>query len=113
MQTEVPQCQQDAEREHAVGGEDRGRPGPRAQEVADVPAPWLDVRVVGSELGTASAIKMCTASYYKGRVALAAHALLTAEAHGVTYVVLDDLGDLLLSIVPPGEAEATADAVAA
>ena len=69
--------------------------GPRAQEVADVPAPWLDVRVVGPELGTASAVKMCTASYYKGRAALAAQALLTAQAHGVTDVVLDDLGDLL------------------
>lgn len=31
--------------------------GPRAQEVADVPAPWLDVRVAGPALGTASAIK--------------------------------------------------------
>jgi 3-hydroxyisobutyrate dehydrogenase-like beta-hydroxyacid dehydrogenase len=69
--------------------------GPRAQEVADVPAPWLDVRVVGPELGTASAVKMCTASYYKGRAALAAQALLTAQQHGVTDVVLDDLGDLL------------------
>lgn len=69
--------------------------GPRAQEVAEIPAPWLDVRVVGGELGTASAIKMCTASYYKGRMALAAQALLTARAHGVIDVVLDDLGDLL------------------
>lgn len=69
--------------------------GPRAQEVADVPAPWLDVRVVGPELGTASAVKMCTASYYKGRNALAAQALLTAQALGVTELVLDDLGDLL------------------
>jgi 3-hydroxyisobutyrate dehydrogenase-like beta-hydroxyacid dehydrogenase len=69
--------------------------GARAQEVAAVPAPWLDVRVVGSQVGTASAIKMCTASYYKGRTALAAQALLTAQAHGVTDLVLDDLGDLL------------------
>jgi 3-hydroxyisobutyrate dehydrogenase-like beta-hydroxyacid dehydrogenase len=69
--------------------------GPRAGEVAQVPAPWLDVRVVGPALGTASAVKMCTASYYKGRAALAAHALLTAQEHGVTDVVLDDLGALL------------------
>lgn len=69
--------------------------GPRAQEVAEVPAPWLDVRVVGPEVGTASAIKMCTASYYKGRTALAAQALLTAQEHGVQEVVLDDLGDLI------------------
>jgi 3-hydroxyisobutyrate dehydrogenase-like beta-hydroxyacid dehydrogenase len=69
--------------------------GPRAAEVAAVPVPWLDVRVVGGDIGTASAIKMCTASYYKGRNALAAQALLTAEALGVSEVVLDDLGDLL------------------
>jgi hypothetical protein len=69
--------------------------GPRAEEVAGVPAPWLDVRVVGPQIGTASAIKMCTASYYKGRAALAAQALLTAQELEVTDVVLDDLGDLL------------------
>jgi 3-hydroxyisobutyrate dehydrogenase-like beta-hydroxyacid dehydrogenase len=71
--------------------------GPRAEEVAAVPAPWLDVRVVGPDVGTASAIKMCTASYYKGRTALAAQALLTAQQLGVADVVLDDLGDLLPS----------------
>lgn len=65
--------------------------GPRAEEVAAVPAPWLDVRVVGPELGTASAVKMCTASYYKGEKALVAQALLTADAHGVSEIVLDDL----------------------
>lgn len=69
--------------------------GPRAAEAAGVPAPWLDVRVVGAELGTASAVKMCTAAFYKGRNALAAQALLTAGALGVTELVLDDLGDLL------------------
>ena len=69
--------------------------GPRAEEVAAVPAPWLDVQVVGPEVGTASAVKMCTASYYKGRAALAAQALLTAAEHGVTDLVLDDLGDRL------------------
>lgn len=69
--------------------------GPAAEAVAGVPAPWLDVRVVGPDVGTASAIKMCTASYYKGRTALAAQALLTAQELGVTERVLDDLGDLL------------------
>ena len=66
--------------------------GARAQEVAGVPAPWLDGRVVGTEVGTAAAVKMCTASYYKGEKALIAQALLTADAHGVGDVVLDDLG---------------------
>ena len=48
---------------------------------------------VGDEVGTASAVKMCTASVYKGSVALLTQALLTARANGVLDVVLDDLGE--------------------
>ncbi len=50
-------------------------------------------RGVGDEVGLASAVKMCTASMYKGSTAVLAHALLTAHAHGVLPQVLDDLGD--------------------
>jgi 3-hydroxyisobutyrate dehydrogenase-like beta-hydroxyacid dehydrogenase len=53
----------------------------------------LEARVVGEEVGLASAVKMCTAAMYKGSTALLAHALLTARAHGVLPQVLDDLGD--------------------
>lgn len=67
--------------------------GPRAREPAADAPPWLDLRVVGDEIGLASAVKMCTASMYKGSTALLAHALLTAHAHGVLPQVLDDLGD--------------------
>jgi 3-hydroxyisobutyrate dehydrogenase-like beta-hydroxyacid dehydrogenase len=67
--------------------------GRRAAELAELGAPMLDVRVVGSEIGTASAVKMCTASLYKGTVALLAEALLTARSHDVVDVVLDDLRD--------------------
>ena len=49
--------------------------------------------VVGDEVGLASAVKMCTASVYKGRVALLAQALGTAHAHGVVEHVLEDLVD--------------------
>ena len=67
--------------------------GPSAEAVAaDAPA-WLDARVVGGEVGLASAVKMCTASMYKGSTAVLAHALLTAHAHGVLPQVLDDLHD--------------------
>jgi 3-hydroxyisobutyrate dehydrogenase-like beta-hydroxyacid dehydrogenase len=59
---------------------------------ASAPA-WLDPRLVGDEVGRASAVKMCTASMYKGSSALLAHALLTAHTHGVLPQVLDDLGD--------------------
>jgi 3-hydroxyisobutyrate dehydrogenase-like beta-hydroxyacid dehydrogenase len=65
--------------------------GLRADELAAVPAPGLDVRVVGEALGLASAVKMSTASVYKGTVALLAHALLAAHRNGVLEHVLDDL----------------------
>ena len=67
--------------------------GSRAGELAEAAPAWLDARVVGGEVGVASAVKMCTASVYKGHVALLAHALSTAAAHGVLPYVLDDLHD--------------------
>ena len=65
--------------------------GPRTAEVAAFEVPG--VRWVGLEggLGAASAAKMCTASVRKGHQALLAHALLTAEHHGVLETVLADL----------------------
>ena len=67
--------------------------GPRADLLAGLPAAGLRTRVVGEGVGTASAVKMCTASVYKGTTALWAQALETAHAHGVLDVVLDDLGE--------------------
>lgn len=67
--------------------------GARAPELSEAAPAWLDVRVVGAEVGLASAVKMCTASVYKGHTALLAHALLTAHANGVLAEVLDDLHD--------------------
>lgn len=65
--------------------------GPRAAEIATLGVPG--VRWVGIEggIGAASAAKMCTASVRKGHEALLAHALLTAEHHGVLDTVLADL----------------------
>jgi 3-hydroxyisobutyrate dehydrogenase-like beta-hydroxyacid dehydrogenase len=65
--------------------------GPRAAEVAALPFARLDVRVLGARVGTASALKMCTASVYKGTTALVLRALSTAHAHGVAEDVLADL----------------------
>ena len=65
--------------------------GPRASEVAALPLDGVERVVVGQAVGLASAVKMCTASVYKGRVALLAQALRTAHAHGVVEHVLDDL----------------------
>ena len=67
--------------------------GPRAPELTEVAPAWLDVRAVGAEVGLASAVKMCTASVYKGYTALLTHALVTAHANGVLAEVLDDLHD--------------------
>ncbi|HXH87492.1 MAG TPA: DUF1932 domain-containing protein [Gaiellaceae bacterium] len=65
--------------------------GARANEVAALVGPGIDARVVGPEVGSASAVKMSTSSVYKGTVGLLAHALLAARANGVLPHVLDDL----------------------
>jgi 3-hydroxyisobutyrate dehydrogenase-like beta-hydroxyacid dehydrogenase len=65
--------------------------GERAPELAALPFDGVERVVVGATVGLASAVKMCTASVYKGRVALLAQALRTAAAHGVVEHVLDDL----------------------
>jgi 3-hydroxyisobutyrate dehydrogenase-like beta-hydroxyacid dehydrogenase len=64
--------------------------GPRARELAALPFDGVETIVVG-DVGAASAVKMSTASVYKGSAALLAHALLAAEWHGVLDHVLDDL----------------------
>ncbi len=68
--------------------------GARAAAVAELPFAGVDLIRVGDEVGTASAVKMCTASVYKGSVALLTQALLTARANGVLEPVLADLGEL-------------------
>jgi 3-hydroxyisobutyrate dehydrogenase-like beta-hydroxyacid dehydrogenase len=66
--------------------------GPRADEVAGLPLEGVERIVVGPEVGSASAVKMSTASVYKGSTALLAQALLAAHANGVLEHVLADLG---------------------
>jgi 3-hydroxyisobutyrate dehydrogenase-like beta-hydroxyacid dehydrogenase len=67
--------------------------GPRAGEIAALP--WRDVRpiLLPGPAGQASALKMCTASVYKGVTAVVAQAIRTANHYGVLHEVLDDLGD--------------------
>jgi 3-hydroxyisobutyrate dehydrogenase-like beta-hydroxyacid dehydrogenase len=67
--------------------------GPSAQRLADRDAPNVDARVVGDRPGLASAVKMCTASVYKGFTALLTQAMLTARAHDCVDVVLADLAE--------------------
>jgi 3-hydroxyisobutyrate dehydrogenase-like beta-hydroxyacid dehydrogenase len=65
--------------------------GPRAVEIASLPFDGVDGIVVGPEIGSASAVKMSTASVYKGSAALLTQALLAAHANGVVEHVLTDL----------------------
>jgi 3-hydroxyisobutyrate dehydrogenase-like beta-hydroxyacid dehydrogenase len=65
--------------------------GSRAHELAALPFDGVERVVVGDAVGLASAVKMCTASVYKGRVALLTQALRTAQRYGVVEHVLYDL----------------------
>ncbi|MEU4164301.1 DUF1932 domain-containing protein [Actinoplanes sp. NPDC026670] len=67
--------------------------GPRAAEVADLR--WTHARpvVVGERVGAASAVKMSTASVYKGLMGLMTQAVRAAAAHGVLEPVMADLGE--------------------
>jgi 3-hydroxyisobutyrate dehydrogenase-like beta-hydroxyacid dehydrogenase len=65
--------------------------GPRAAEVAALPLEGVERVVVSGVVGAASAVKMCTASVYKGHVAVLAQALRTAHTHGVVDHVVADL----------------------
>jgi hypothetical protein len=66
--------------------------GPRASVVADLPVgPGLRAVVVGNSIGQASAVKMCTASMYKGITGLLLQALATAQYNEVLQWVQDDL----------------------
>lgn len=67
--------------------------GGRADVLATLQADGIRTRVVGDEIGTASAVKMCTASVYKGTTAIWAQALQTAHALGVLDIVLADLAE--------------------
>jgi 3-hydroxyisobutyrate dehydrogenase-like beta-hydroxyacid dehydrogenase len=58
--------------------------GEHAEEVAGLSSHGLDVRVVGSEVGQASALKMCYAALTKGLTALATELHVAAEASGMS-----------------------------
>ncbi|HZO62368.1 MAG TPA: DUF1932 domain-containing protein [Gaiellaceae bacterium] len=67
--------------------------GPRADEVAALPFDGVAVVVAGDRIGAASAVKMSTASVYKGSAAVLAQALRAAGHYGVLDHVLADLGE--------------------
>ena len=58
--------------------------GEHAQEIASCfEAGPLEIKVIGTEIGKASALKMCYAAYSKGTTALLAAVLATSESLGV------------------------------
>lgn len=65
--------------------------GSRAREIAALPFDGVDRIVVGEAVGAASAVKMSTASVYKGGTAILLQALRAAHANGVLEHVLADL----------------------
>jgi 3-hydroxyisobutyrate dehydrogenase-like beta-hydroxyacid dehydrogenase len=65
--------------------------GRRAGEIAELPFDGVERIVVGPAVGSASAVKMSTASVYKGSSALLLQALLAAHENGVLEHVLTDL----------------------
>ncbi|MFI5896934.1 NAD(P)-binding domain-containing protein [Actinoplanes sp. NPDC051513] len=67
--------------------------GPRAIEVADLSWTHATPIVVGDGIGAASAVKMSTASVYKGLMGLMTQAIRAASAHGVLEPVMADLGE--------------------
>src|SRR5262245_27949557 len=67
--------------------------GPRADEVAGLAWRQVTPVVVGDRIGTASAVKMCTASVYKGLSGLMTQALRAAKHYDVAEHVLSDLAE--------------------
>lgn len=64
--------------------------GPRADDVTPYFAAGpLDTQVLGTEIGKASALKMCYAAHNKGSIALLAATLATADALGVRGALFD------------------------
>jgi len=68
-------------------------PAGATARVAALAWPHVDRVIVGGAVGAASAVKMCTASVYKGVTAVLTQALRTAGRHGVADHVLADLAD--------------------
>jgi 3-hydroxyisobutyrate dehydrogenase-like beta-hydroxyacid dehydrogenase len=79
--------------------------GPRAASFVGLPWRGVQPILVGPKIGSASAVKMSTASVYKGLTGLYAQAMRSADHYGVLDTVL---ADLLESELDPVRAVAVA-----
>lgn len=68
--------------------------GPQSQELAQLNAYGLDLRVLGPSIGQASGLKMCFASLTKGFTALATEALVAGTALGLQEALVDEFRSL-------------------
>jgi 3-hydroxyisobutyrate dehydrogenase-like beta-hydroxyacid dehydrogenase len=68
--------------------------GTQASEIAQLQAYDLDVRVISSQSGQASGLKMCYASLTKGVIALATEALVAGRTLGIENTLLTEFADL-------------------
>ena len=74
--------------------------GPRASEIVGLPWQHVTATGLGPALGSAKALKMSTASVYKGQVALFTQAIRSAHHHGVLEAVLADLRGAGYDLLP-------------
>jgi 3-hydroxyisobutyrate dehydrogenase-like beta-hydroxyacid dehydrogenase len=65
--------------------------GPQAATVSELAQHGLDVRVIGSEIGQASGLKMCYAALTKGLTALATELSVAGETMGLREALLAEL----------------------
>jgi len=65
--------------------------GADAERFAALAAHGLDVRVIGAEVGQASALKMCYAAMTKGVTAIQTEAMVAGRALGVEAALFDEL----------------------
>lgn len=64
--------------------------GPGADEVSELTSFGLDVRVIGSEMGQASGLKMCYGALTKGLQALGVELLVAAKVLGLEQALADE-----------------------
>lgn len=64
--------------------------GPAAEEVTELSAYGLDIRVIGEEMGQASGMKMCYGALTKGLQALGVELLVAAKVMGLEQTLADE-----------------------
>ncbi len=66
--------------------------GPQAKKILTLNDTGLDFRILGNQVGSASAIKMCYAALTKGLTAIGIQSMVTAHIEGVADSLLKELG---------------------